>query len=382
VADIVVDTTGLSAIGDVDEASGTIRVEAGVLGSTLEAVLATQGLTLGHYPQSLTTSTVGGWLATRATGQASALYGGIERLVCGIECVLPSGEYVTIPPRVRPPGLDALALMCGSEGSLGVIVAATLIVAPQPSSAQLAASFASFESGLAAQRELARSRLPIAVLRLLNARESIDLAPDGRLAEGRCLLLGSIEGEASVVRTATRRARELIRSAGGEQVASKVVRRWWETRFAVPGLIESRNAAEGAMFDTIDLGVLWGHAGPLAAALEASLASRVDRLWIHTSHVYPHGTGIYVAFWLTSSDDAAAVARCREIWRISLALADKHKATYAHHHGIGHARGERYRTSPEGRIHALIKLAIDPLGVLVAGSLENEAPAVSTEAPD
>ena len=46
-------------------------------------------MTLGHEPQSIDISSVGGWIATRATGQLSSFYGGIEDLVAGLEVVLP-----------------------------------------------------------------------------------------------------------------------------------------------------------------------------------------------------------------------------------------------------------------------------------------------------
>src|SRR5690606_10425668 len=67
-ADVVLDMTALNRILEIDAASGTVTVEAGILGSVLEETLSGRGFTCGHYPQSLALSTVGGWLATRGIG--------------------------------------------------------------------------------------------------------------------------------------------------------------------------------------------------------------------------------------------------------------------------------------------------------------------------
>ncbi|MDQ3646177.1 MAG: FAD-binding oxidoreductase, partial [Actinomycetota bacterium] len=82
---IVVDLSDMDQILDVDEKSRLVRAQAGVMGSSLSVELGTRGLTLGHEPQSLAISTVGGWVATRASGQLSARYGGIEKMVAGLE---------------------------------------------------------------------------------------------------------------------------------------------------------------------------------------------------------------------------------------------------------------------------------------------------------
>ena len=75
---ISLDTTKLDRVIDIDTENMHVTVEAGKNGGILEDQLQSLGLTLNHSPQSLYRSTVGGWLATRATGQFSSRYGGIE----------------------------------------------------------------------------------------------------------------------------------------------------------------------------------------------------------------------------------------------------------------------------------------------------------------
>ena len=130
---VAVDLTGLDSLGEVDDKSRLVRAGAGVTGPALTAHLAGAGWMLGHEPQSLAISTVGGWIATRACGQLSARYGGIEALLAGFTAVLPGGRVVrskTVPRRAAGP--DVAALMIGSEGTLGIVTEADLRVAPIP----------------------------------------------------------------------------------------------------------------------------------------------------------------------------------------------------------------------------------------------------------
>jgi alkyldihydroxyacetonephosphate synthase len=369
-ADIVLSTARLISIEEPDTVSQTITAQAGVTGASLEAFLGERRLTLGHYPQSLATSTVGGWIATRAAGQASAAYGGVERLVCGIECVLPSGKLMRVPPRLRAPGFDGIAMVCGTEGTLAVVASATFVVARRLSERRMAATFADFASGLRAQRELVQTRIPVGVLRLLNAAESAAVAPTGSIPRGKCLLIASLDGDAGIARAAERRARETVRGLGGAIVGNEAADNWWQNRFANPGLIEDRNKAKGEMFDTIDVGIPWAAAGALAAAIEREVSPLVRDLWLHSSHVYPNGTCLYAAFWIKAGDDAEAVGRCGTVWDRTLQLVESHGGTFGHHHGIGAARSERYLETPEGQLHLILKTAIDPSGVLAARMLE------------
>jgi alkyldihydroxyacetonephosphate synthase len=378
-ADLVLDLSSLDVIGELDPVNLMITAGAGVLGERLELFLDQQGFTLGHQPQSLPTSTVGGWVATRATGAASALFGGIERLVCGLEFVLPTGELVEVGPRPRSPGgLDAIALLCGTEGSLAIITAVTLSIARRLPERRLVAVFPDLTAGLEVQRALVQDRLPVAVLRVLNPTESAALAPPGSIAAGACLLVASLESTDAVLKAAERTSHRIVRSGGGRIVDPALAAGWWQHQYAPAGLIEGRNRPAGEMFDTIEVSVRWSSAADAAQAIGDAVRPLVEQLWLHSSHAYPSGTCLYLAFWIKAPDDGAAIERCRTVWEATLHIVEQRGGSYGHHHGIGAARSQRYGDSAEGRIHRLIKAAIDPQLTFSARLFEGAGPITAT----
>ena len=361
----------MDRIVDLDATSQVVTAEAGVIGGILEGFLNDRGFTLGHYPQSLHHSTVGGWIATRATGTASARFGGLEQTVRGLEGVLPSGEAFKIPARPRSPGgLDALQLLTGAEGSLAVITAASLAVARLMPEVRLNGLVPDFAAGLEVQRELIQRAVPVGVARLLNPAETAAVLVDAPDPADACLLVLSLVGEPDVTEIAQRTAAGAIGAAGGSVLEPGAADRWWDNRHAGPELIQGLNRDAGSFFDTIELGVPWRSAAALAAALQSEVGELADRLWMHSSHIYPTGTGLYLAFWIDGVDDDDACARGRAVWERAMDLADQHGGTAGHHHGIGAARSARYISSVEGRLHRSVKQALDPAGVLAARLLD------------
>lgn len=361
----------MDRIVDFDTTSQVVTVEAGVIGGILEGFLNDRGFTLGHYPQSLHHSTVGGWIATRATGTASARFGGLEQMVRGLEGVLPSGQAFKIGVRPRSPGgLDVMQLLTGTEGSLAVITAASLAVARLMPEVKLNGLVPDFATGLEVQRELIQRAVPVGVVRLLNPAETAAVLVDAPDSAGACLLVLSLVGEPAVTGVGQRIATDAIGAAGGSVLGPDAADRWWDNRHAGPELIQGLNRDAGSFFDTIELGVPWRSAAALAAALQSEVGELADRLWMHSSHIYSTGTGLYLAFWIDAPDDDSACARAEAVWACALDLADRHGGTIGHHHGIGAARSARYLQSVEGRLHQSVKRALDPEGVLAARLLD------------
>ena len=94
--------------------------------------MQTEGLSIGHWPQSIELSTVGGWVATRASGQYSTSYGNIEDMVYSLEAVLADGSiYKSRDTPRASAGPDLRHLLIGSEGTLGVVTEVTFSLRQQ-----------------------------------------------------------------------------------------------------------------------------------------------------------------------------------------------------------------------------------------------------------
>ncbi len=171
---VVLDLTALDGIVAVDDMSLVLDVRAGTFGTPLEATLrAEHGVTLGHWPQSIDLSTVGGWLACRSAGQLSTRYGKIEDMVLGLDVVLADGRTLHTggAPRAAV-GPDLTQVFVGSEGTLGIITGARLRVHPvPPAEVRAAFRFTTFVDGLDACRRILRRGATPAVLRLYDAIE-------------------------------------------------------------------------------------------------------------------------------------------------------------------------------------------------------------------
>ena len=173
----------------VDPVSMTATLEPGLRGPEAEALLAEHGLTLGHFPQSFEYATIGGFAATRSSGQSSAGYGRFDALVVGLEVATPAGRLVLGHAPASAAGPDLRQLFLGSEGAFGVIT-----VGDRAGPARCPASkvyegwrWPSFDAGADAMRTLAQARLLPTVLRLSDETETaINLAdPDAVGGERR-----------------------------------------------------------------------------------------------------------------------------------------------------------------------------------------------------
>jgi alkyldihydroxyacetonephosphate synthase len=167
---VSVDMHRMNRIVWIDRENMMACIQAGAVGRHIMAELKKYGLTMGHEPDSVEFSTLGGWIATNASGMKKNLYGNIEDLILDVSVVTTTGKLqrTNASPR-ESVGLDLRRLMFGSEGTLGIITSAIVKLFPAPETEQYGSVlFPSFEDGFKFMYNLAREATPPASVRLLD----------------------------------------------------------------------------------------------------------------------------------------------------------------------------------------------------------------------
>ncbi|XP_065190738.1 alkyldihydroxyacetonephosphate synthase, peroxisomal-like [Sycon ciliatum] len=167
---VSVDMTKMNRVLWVDKENLTVHAEAGIIGQDLEHELGKLGFCTGHEPDSMELSSLGGWIATRASGMKKNVYGNIEDLVVRIRMVTPKGtmEKSCMVPRLSA-GPDIHHMMMGSEGMFGIVTEATLRIRPVPQTRKYGSIlFPDFTNGVGFMREIAKQRCAPASIRLVD----------------------------------------------------------------------------------------------------------------------------------------------------------------------------------------------------------------------
>lgn len=131
---IVLDLKKMNKILEINPADGYCRVEAGVIDDDLNRALKAYDVMYPVAPASSRVATIGGEIANNASGVRSVKYGAVRDSVLGMKVVMANGDLVNLgcKTRVQASGYQLDRLMVGSEGTLGVIVEATLRFVPIP----------------------------------------------------------------------------------------------------------------------------------------------------------------------------------------------------------------------------------------------------------
>lgn len=154
---VSVDMQRMNRIRWIDKRNHMASIEAGALGRNIATQLEACGFTMGHEPDSVEFSTLGGWIATNASGMKKNKYGNIEDVVLDVTVATANGklERAKCSPR-ESMGIDLRRLLFGSEGTLGIITSAVVKIFPLPEVQSFGSIlFPSMEAGVAFMRELA-----------------------------------------------------------------------------------------------------------------------------------------------------------------------------------------------------------------------------------
>jgi len=377
---VALDLTSLEGLIGVDETSLTVDVRAGTFGPDLEAGLGQvgTGYTVGHWPQSMDLSTVGGWLACRGAGQYSTRYGKIEDIVLGLDVVLADGRVVHTEghgPRAAT-GPNLTQLFVGSEGTLGVITQARLRIHPRPpAQARRAFGFRTFEAGLAACRKILRRGATPAVLRLYDEAES---ARNFEQPDTNVLIVLDETDPALLAATLSVVDDECTTAAGAHDLDVALVEHWLGHRNDVSALAPLWRA--GIVVDTAEISGRWAVLPSLFDEVVSSLKS-IDGTLVasaHQSHAYTDGACLYFTFAGRGpdGDDEWREHYYREAWDTVTNATLAHGAAISHHHGIGLNRS-RFLPRALGTGFAILvglKESLDPVGILNPGKLGLPSP--------
>lgn len=370
---VALDLCGLSGIVDVDDRSLIARVRAGTFGDHFEHELRTvHGLTAGHWPQSMTLATVGGWLACRGAGQLSTRYGKIEDIVRGLQVVLADGRQITTGgyPR-QAAGPDLNQLFVGSEGTLGIIVEAELALHPAPTHERRGAwGFASFADGLDACRRILRRGATPAVLRLYDEVESNrNYHTGGPDDDGSLNVVVALdEGDEPIVEGSW--AVVEAECAGAERLSDDLVEHWLGKRNDVSQL--EVLISGGLVVDTMEISAPWGRLDAIYAQAIAAISAIDGVLAVsaHQSHSYTDGACLYFTFAGKPEADAKD-SFYRSVWDAGTRAVLAAGGSLSHHHGVGLNRSRYMAEALGGGLDALqaIKTSLDPKGILNPGKL-------------
>jgi alkyldihydroxyacetonephosphate synthase len=393
---------------DLGRMSGLVRVEPtdltatflpGTTGPQADALLAPHGLVVGHVPQSYARASMGGYAATRSSGQSSTGFGRFDAMVVAVRLVTPRGVLVAGTGTPNAAGPDLRQLVIGSEGALGVITEVTLRV-------RRAAEVRRYEGwvlpDLATGVDVLRSLVqdgPRAdsapdACRLSDPQETqVQLALRGggaqsaaldaylrlrRRSEG-CLAILGWEGREKAVRARRHEAVARLRAAGAVSLGTPAGEAWRRHRFDAPSQRDSLIAA-GVLVETLETATTWSNLLRLREAIRSALGESLGAfgttpvVMTHLSHLYPTGASLYVTVLARQVEGDAPAAR--DQWHAAkVATTEAILAaggTLTHHHAVG--RDHRPWLGREiGDLGVALlgaaKATLDPQGVLNPGAL-------------
>ncbi|RJG13720.1 FAD-binding oxidoreductase [Pseudomonas cavernicola] len=348
----------MSRLLELDEQSLIASFGPGANGPQVESQLRARGYTLGHFPQSWELSTLGGWVASRSSGQQSLRYGRIEQLFAGgsLETFAGPLQIPTFPASSAGPDLREVVL--GSEGRFGIISEVKVRVSKLAEQEKFYAVFLpSWPQALQAIRTLGQARVPLSMLRLSNAIETeTQLALAGHPEQiallekylalrgariGKCMLTFGVTGNRAQNALSLKQAKKLLKSFGGVFTGTLLGKKWAEGRFRFPYLREGLWQA-GYAVDTLETATDWSNVDNLLNKIEASLRGGLAaegeqvHVFTHLSHVYGEGSSLYTTYvFRPAGSYAGTLERWKKLKQLASETIVNNRGTISHQHGVG-----------------------------------------------
>jgi len=378
---IALDLARLDRLVAVDDISWTATLEAGVTGPRAEELLAERGFTLGHVPQSFERATIGGYAATRSSGQLSTGWGRFDALVERVRVATPVGDLDLGRAPGSAAGPDLKQLVLGSEGVFGVVTSVTVRVRPVPEVRRHEGwRVADLAAGVDVLRTLAQRGPRPDLARLSDEVETAmgvattEARPPGEDHAGGCLVLVGWEGFADDVERRAAAATAILEAAGATPLGEQAAESWRHGRFRAPRLRDELLGA-GLLIETLETATSWRELMALHARVGDVLREALDGssplVACHVSHLYAAGASLYftVLARRDADDPVGQWTRAKAAVMDALAAAG---ATLTHHHAVG-ADHAPWLAAEDGDLGVellrAVKDRLDPAGILNPGKL-------------
>jgi alkyldihydroxyacetonephosphate synthase len=362
---VSLDLGRLRLVTSIDEESGLAVIQAGSQGPDLEAQLNEKGWTIGHFPDSFTHSTVGGWVATRSSGMQSDKYGDIADIARGLRVARADGMLVLRALPSTSSGPSVREMILGSEGRLGVITEVTVQVHRIPAKRDVYAYFfPNWEAGIRAMQQINESDAAPSITRISDARETQFTLATSKERTGLDKFMAekalpwimarkwgkenldqinisfiAYEGSPSHAKRQRKLVERIIRDNDGLTIIGTgpgilYDQKKFDTPYLRDFLLDM-----GAAGDVSETATPWSSLNKVHDAAYAAAQGAYDEIgikgWImsHMSHSYHSGACLYFTFAFVFKDDPIAEYNLVKN-AIQQSFVDN-DATISHHHGVG-----------------------------------------------
>ncbi len=378
---VVLDTTGLDRVIDLDPRNRTVTVEPGVRTAALQSLVEGEGWFFPPDPQSAEWSCLGGNVAENAGGPRAFKYGVTRDYVLGLDAVVPNGTSLPIGRRTAKgvTGYDLTALLVGSEGTLAVFTSLTLRLVPLPAEVRtLVAGFATLTAaGEAVARLIAEGHEPRCVELLddvccavMRASEPAGL-PEGAAA----VLIVECDGHhPAAVDHATERVADACLAAGATSVRAARTAAEREALWSVRRVMSRALRARARSKLSEDVVVPRPHVPRLLDRVRA-IAARESLVMPTYGHAGDGNLHVNV-LWDDDTQRPAVDRAVASLFRETLALG----GTLTGEHGIGVLKAPYLPWEQPAALIDLqrrVKAAFDPNGVLNPGKIFTPGAAAS-----
>lgn len=383
----VVDGSRMNKIIKIDAYNMQATAQTGVKLQDLEDAARKVGLTTGHSPQSKPVAQMGGLVATRSIGQFSTLYGGIEDMVVGLECVFPNGHVSRIKnvPR-RAGGPDIRHLVIGNEGTLCYITEVTVKLFPYyPNNLQFVGHLIKdVASGIKILRDVMAAGYKPSVARVYSEEDAAQHF--SHFHEGKCVLLFMVEGPKGIVQATMDGINEIIGNYKEnllKPVEPALIEKWFNNLNWSLETIEREwnDMVKESRHDgfTTEISADWETIPKIYDSVikrvraEFPLAKDLTMLGGHSSHSYLNGTNMYFVYNynINCEPKDEMITYHHPIQTIIVEETLKFGGSMCHHHGIGKYRNQWTKAEHGSAYYMLetLKQAFDPEGIMNYGCI-------------